>query len=75
MFEDVKNHFRMLFIIVVVFITFSIPRTVLNILELEHMLMWYYAKYVDSSYPAKDAECFNPPTWCQRYKTFYVRNL
>ena len=53
----------MLFIIVIVFIVFSIPRTILNLNELEHMLSWYYAQYVDNNYPAKEAECFNPPTW------------
>ena len=53
----------MLFIIVVVFVVFSIPRTVLNIIELQHMLEWYYARYVDSTYPAKKAECFMPPLW------------
>jgi hypothetical protein len=63
----------MLFMIVFVFIVFSIPRTIINIIELDHMLMWYYSNYVDSTYPAKAADCFDPPIWCQTYTTLSLK--
>ena len=53
----------MLFIIAAIFIICSIPRAILNLVELEHMTEWYYERYVDPEFKARDPHCFDPPVW------------
>jgi hypothetical protein len=31
--------------------------------ELEHMLSWYYFRYIDPEHQAADAACFDPAVW------------
>ena len=52
-----------LLIIVLIFVVCSAPRTILNLVELEHMLSWYYFRYFDPKHQAADAACFDPAVW------------
>ena len=54
---------RMLFIIVAVFLICSLPRTILNLVELEQMLVWYFSKDSHPDLSIRSSECFDPPVW------------
>ena len=61
--STILTFFRILFVIVLIFVICSSPRTILNLVELEHMLSWYYSRYFDPEHQAADAACFDPAAW------------
>ena len=64
---------RILFVIVFTFVFCSLPRTILNLIELEHMLVWYYTKYFNPDQTVHSAACFEPSVG---FRVFcYVSNL
>ena len=54
--------------IVLIFFTSNLPRTVLNLLELNHVSKFYFARPPDGA--ASNVSCFDPPLWAMMMKYF-----
>ena len=57
------NFFRMLFIIVGVFLLCNVPRLTLNTVEFVSVMPWYYSNYFGQESAAEKSSCLQMPAW------------